>query len=36
MTIKASAVANDMILVTRNLKDFQRIENLKIENWIDD
>ncbi|MFW5831608.1 MAG: type II toxin-antitoxin system tRNA(fMet)-specific endonuclease VapC [Prolixibacteraceae bacterium] len=34
--IGASAVANDMILVTRNLKDFQRIEGLRIENWIDD
>ena len=33
--IGATAIANDMILVTRNIKEFERLENIKIENWID-
>ncbi|MEM7183172.1 MAG: PIN domain-containing protein [Spirochaetota bacterium] len=33
--IGCSAIANDMILVTRNVKHFQRIKNIKLENWID-
>ena len=33
--IGATAIINDMILVTRNVKEFERMENLKIENWID-
>ncbi len=32
--IAAIAKANDMILVTNNLKEFNRIENLKLENWV--
>jgi tRNA(fMet)-specific endonuclease VapC len=35
LLIGATAIANDMILVTRNVKEFERIDNLKIENWID-
>ncbi|MBL0701937.1 MAG: type II toxin-antitoxin system VapC family toxin [Desulfosarcina sp.] len=31
--IAATAISNDMILVTNNEKHFQRIKNLKIENW---
>jgi tRNA(fMet)-specific endonuclease VapC len=31
--IASIALFNDMILVTNNVKDFQNIENLKIENW---
>ena len=34
MQIAAIAKANDMILVTNNLKEFNRIENLKLENWV--
>jgi len=34
--IGATAVVNNMVLVTRNVKEFVRIKNLKIENWIDD
>ena len=33
--IGASAVANDLILVTENVKHLERIPHLKIENWID-
>jgi len=33
--IGSSAIANNMILVTRNVKEFERIENIRIENWID-
>ncbi len=32
--IAAIAKANDMILVTNNLKEFNRIKNLKLENWV--
>ncbi len=31
--IAAIAVAHDAALVTRNLKHFERIEGLRIENW---
>ena len=33
--IGATAIANDMILVTRNVREFERMENIRIENWID-
>ncbi len=33
--IGSTAVVNDMTLVTRNVREFERMENLKIENWID-
>ena len=33
--IGATAIVNNMILVTRNVKEFERMENIKIENWID-
>ncbi len=33
LLIAGSAVANNLILVTRNLKEFQRVKNLKCENW---
>ncbi|MDE6578780.1 MAG: type II toxin-antitoxin system VapC family toxin [Muribaculaceae bacterium] len=34
LLIGATAVHNDFILVTDNLKHFERLEGLKIENWI--
>ncbi|WP_181882628.1 MULTISPECIES: type II toxin-antitoxin system VapC family toxin [unclassified Helicobacter] len=34
MLIAAVAIANDLILVTNNEKDFSRIAELKLENWI--
>lgn len=33
--IAATALATEMTLVTRNVKHFERIEGLEIENWID-
>ena len=32
--IAATAMANNMILVTHNQREFGRIENLKIEDWF--
>ena len=36
LLIGATALANKMIMVTENVKEFSRIENLKIENWVKD
>ncbi|MDX2305086.1 MAG: type II toxin-antitoxin system VapC family toxin [Microscillaceae bacterium] len=33
--IGATAIFHDMFLVTRNVKEFERMENIKIENWVD-
>jgi len=33
--IGSQAVSRELILVTNNEKEFKRIENLEIENWID-
>lgn len=32
--IAATAIVNDCILVTNNIKHFERIDGLMIENWI--
>jgi tRNA(fMet)-specific endonuclease VapC len=34
MLIAAHALSNDIILVTNNEKEFQRVNHLRIENWI--
>ena len=34
MLIGAHAKSLNMILVTNNIKEFKRIQNLKIENWV--
>ena len=34
LLIGATAVANDLIMVTENTKEFQRISRIKLENWI--
>lgn len=34
LLIGATAKAHDMILVTRNVRDFERIPGLRIENWF--
>ena len=34
--IGATAIVNNMVMVTRNVREFERLENIKIENWIDD
>jgi tRNA(fMet)-specific endonuclease VapC len=33
MLIASQALNNNLILVTNNVKEFERIENIKIENW---
>ena len=33
--IGSTAIANELIMVTRNLREFERIEGIIIENWID-
>jgi tRNA(fMet)-specific endonuclease VapC len=34
MLIAAHALSNDIVLVTNNEKEFQRVSHLRIENWI--
>ena len=34
MLIAAHALALDVVLVTNNTKEFERIERLKLENWV--
>lgn len=34
LLIAASAYANNLVLVTDNLKHFQNIEGLTVENWV--
>ena len=33
LVIAATAIANDMILVTHNIREFSRIKGLKVEDW---
>ena len=32
--VAASAITNDLVLITDNEKHFRRIEGLKVENWL--
>lgn len=34
LLIGSTAIANDLIMVTENEKEFSRLENLKMENWV--
>ena len=34
LLIGCTAIANDLICVTDNLKDFQRFQNIQLENWV--
>lgn len=34
--IAAHAVAEDLVLVTHNTKEFRRVDGLKVENWFSD
>jgi len=34
LLIGSTAIANDLIMVTENLKEFKRIKKIKIENWV--
>ena len=33
MLIAAHAISSDLILLTRNLKEFKRVPGLKVEDW---
>ncbi len=35
LLIGSQAVSKDLILVTNNIKEFERIKNIKIENWVE-
>ena len=35
MLIAAHALAEDLILVTNNEREFRRVPGLKIENWVE-
>ena len=34
LLIGSTAIANDLIMVTENVKEFERISNIEIENWV--
>ncbi len=34
LLIGSTAVANDLIMITENLKEFERISNIELENWV--
>ena len=36
LLIGATAISNNLVLVTRNVADFERLEGIKIDNWIAD
>lgn len=35
LIIGVTALTNELVLVTDNLKDFKHIKNLKMENWVE-
>ena len=35
LLIGSTAISNDFILVTRNVSDFDRMDGIEIENWVD-
>jgi tRNA(fMet)-specific endonuclease VapC len=36
LLIGATALTNNLILVTRNISDFERMKGIKLENWINE
>jgi len=36
LLIGATAIAGNLTMVTRNVREFERLKGLKFENWIDD
>lgn len=34
LLIGSTAIANDLILITENVKEFERISGIEIENWV--
>jgi tRNA(fMet)-specific endonuclease VapC len=35
LLIGATAISNNLTLVTRNVSDFERLKGIEIENWVD-
>jgi len=35
LLIGTTAIANDLIMVTENTKEFTRIKNVNLENWVE-
>jgi len=35
LLIGSTAIANDLIMVTQNVREFERLERIKLVNWID-
>ena len=35
MLLAAQAISKDLIFVTNNKKEFERIDNLKLDNWVE-
>ena len=35
LLIGSTAISNKMIMVTRNVKEFSKLKNIQIENWIE-
>jgi tRNA(fMet)-specific endonuclease VapC len=35
LLIGATAISNNLTLVTRNVSDFERLKGIQIENWVD-
>lgn len=35
LLIGSTAISNDLIMVTENVKEFKRITDIRIENWVD-
>jgi len=36
LLIGSTAISNNLILVTRNVSDFERLDGIEIENWVAD
>jgi len=34
LLIASQAISKDLILVSNNMREFQRVQNLKLENWV--
>ena len=34
LLIGSTAIANELIMVTENIKEFKRISDIEIENWV--
>ena len=34
LLIGSTAIANDLIMITENTNEFERISNIELENWV--